>query len=436
MKIYRMLVVVGIVLIQANGANAQFGGFGNLIKKGLNQPANPPPTADSNATPTNTPSADSTTPTPNQTTTDQSQPTTPTTGSNSTNDSATLTNPNLPNKALSDEFASLSGLPPIFEAVKNCDGVKFAELIKNDTSVVNKTLYDMNWGRDGDDRYTQDKLKNRIWSYTPLDFAAAIGCTNIIQQLLDLGANINPYPNPSTIRLATAYKNLDAENILKAAKAKLEAAEKAKADEQAEKDTAALNEENASHKNERKEALQKQVLALLDQHTDSFGMANSRYRKFNGTVYDCAEPIEFLNRLFVFIPAESQYNDKPSDYTDLKERIEAEDKSLRENPWFKIEADCVLAPVQVASVTPDGLIVRLNSQQDVELLALLKNHPKQKSAVDGDVLGGQFFVLKKSPYQYTDALGVNRTIPSYDMGIVVPTPSGSVPKLPLPDASH
>ena len=87
-------------------------------------------------------------------------------------------------------------------------------------------------------------------------------------------------------------------------------------------------------------------------------------------------------------------------------------------------------------MTPDGLIVRLNSQQDIELLVLLKNHPKQKTVVDGDAIIDQLFVIKTSPYQYTDVLGAVRTIPAYDMGVIVPTPSGSVPKIPLPAASQ
>ena len=98
--------------------------------------------------------------------------------------------------------------------------------------------------------------------------------------------------------------------------------------------------------------------------------------------------------------------------------------------------DCSLAPVLVKQVTQDGLIVRLNSEQDVELLVLLKNHPKQKTVVDGDAIIDLMFVVKNLPYQYTGVLGQIRTISSYDLGVVVPPPTGLVPKLPLPDANR
>jgi hypothetical protein len=143
-----MLVIVGIVLLQVSGANAQFGGLGKLINKESNKPANPPPTAGSNATSTNPP------------TTDQSKKTSDAAGANSAN----------------SVKASTSGLPPIFDAAQNCDDVKFAELFKRDISTVNKTLYDV---MVDDSRYS-----NPYKNYTLLTFTAASGCTNIIQQLL------------------------------------------------------------------------------------------------------------------------------------------------------------------------------------------------------------------------------------------------------------
>jgi hypothetical protein len=219
----------------------------------------------------------------------------------------------------------------------------------------------------------------------------------------------------------------------------LKEAKKAQVTELAEKKEARAKEETAKREKEnaaKNGTVQKQVSALLDHPTDLFGIANSRYRKFNGTVYDCAEPIEFLNRLYAFLPVESQYHDNPSSLEEIKGRVEAESKWVHQNPWYKIRNDCSLSPVLVKQVAPDGLIVRLNSQQDVELLVLLKNHPKQRTVVDGDAIIDQLFVIKTSPYQYTDVFGAIRTIPSYDMGVIVPTPSGSVPKLPLPDVSQ
>jgi ankyrin repeat protein len=482
--------------------------------------------------------------------TDRPTTTTNTTGANPANVAGTISNPQNP---------SISGLPPIFEAAKKCDDFQFAALLKKDISTVNKTLYDMNWGRDGDDRYTEDEFKNRICNYTLLDFAAANGCTNIIQQLLDMDVDVNNPQSVPPISLAAGNGRLEAVKMLLQAKANrqgtmdaavekgnievlqtlidagasggnglldeavakgqletvqillklpkepgdtdeygytrreamrtaiekgnldmvkafvaadeevsderdnddranmrdtltqvainanqadilayLKEAKNAQVAELADKKAAIAKEEADKQEKEtaaKNQAVQKQVLDLLDHPTDLFGMANSRYRKFNGTVYDCAEPIEFLNRLYAFLPVEGQYNDNPDSLKEIKDRVEAESKWVHENPWYKIQNDCSLSPVLVKQVTPDGLIVQLNSQQDEEILVLLKNHPKQKTAVDGDAIIGQLFVLKTSPYQFTDVLGAVRTIPSYDMGVVVP-PAGSVPKLPLPDASQ
>jgi ankyrin repeat protein len=115
----------------------------------------------------------------------------------------------------------------------------------------------------------------------------------------------------------------------------LKEAKKTQATELAEKKAAIAKEEAAKQEKEtaaNNQTVQKQVLALLDHPTDLFGMANSRYRKFNGTVYDCAEPIEFLNRLYAFLPVESQYNDNPDSLKEIKDRVEAESKWLHENP--------------------------------------------------------------------------------------------------------
>ncbi len=196
---------------------------------------------------------------------------------------------------------------------------------------------------------------------------------------------------------------------------------------------AALEKEQATQG----EGYKKKVQDALDHPNDVYGLTNSRYRKFNGKVYDCAAPIEFLNRLDAFNPIRDDFNKQTESVRKpVKGRLEEEANWLDDNPWNKVREDCSLMPVLVKQVTPDGLIVRLNSQVDEEILVFLKNHPKQKTYVDGDVMIVQLFVMKTSPYHYTGALGAMRTIPAYDFGVVVPAPSGSVPKIPVPDTSR
>jgi hypothetical protein len=516
MNSYRMLVVAGMVLIQVSGANAQFGGLGNLINKkanDLNKPTNPPPPADSNTSPTNLPASD------------QTKTTTATAKANSANESATTGSPK--ETAVSDVKKSDSSLPPIFQAIEQCDGVQFAELVKQNMASVNKAVTIR-------EEYPDGKWKNI--RMTPLEYASKYGCTNIISQLLDFEVAVTPnasklaaangrveaikmllkakaYPQDG-MKEAIQNGHIDAMQALRAGGADmlkeiyprtfsglvsdgkvemlqfllkhlpkksyqsyihdgLEAAERdGKLDmvkifvadgEKIEKEdiqlavaanqpemvaylketkkaqeSAAANQSAAAEKEKAdKEAAAhsdfvKKVKETLDHPTDLFGMASSRYRKFNGKVYDCAEPIEFLNRLYAFLPIESGYSDKPSSFNELKDQIEAESKWIHGNPWFNIQNDCSMIPVQVKQVISDGLIAQLNDAS----LVLLKNHPKQKTFVDGSVMAEPIFVIKTSPYQYTDVLGAVRTIPAYDMGVVVPTPTGSVPKLPLPDAGR
>ena len=537
-----MLVIVGIVLLQVIGANAQFGNFGNLINKKLNtlnKPTNQPPPTVSDTIPTNQLPAAQT-----ETTNDAKV-------ANSANDAGTVSNPQ--DTTASGVEASTSSLPPIFQAIEQCDGVQFAKLMKKDMSLINMKV----------NIRKVDKYGNRYdISMTPLEYASQFGCTSIIQQLLDMDVDVNSVEKGdageglAAISFAAGNGRLEAIKMLLKAKANpsdgiTEACENghadalqalidggaglyggspgleinlsvlvddlirkgsadvlqvflkglAKGDPQKKyqesddftsglhaaerqgkldnvkifvangakvektdfqlaiaannsdmlaylketknaQDAAAADQAAAAEKEKAdKEAAAnadfiKRTKDALDHPADLFGMANSRYRKFNGTVYDCAEPIEFLNRLYTYNTVDAQYNDGRSPLKVLSGQIEAESKWLQGSPWYKIGNDCTLSPVQVKQVTSDGLIVRLNSQQDVELLVLLKNHPKQKTAVDGDVIIGQLFVLKTSPYQYTDISGAIRTIPSYDMGVIVPTPSGSVPKVPLPAASQ
>jgi hypothetical protein len=157
-----------------------------------------------------------------------------------------------------------------------------------------------------------------------------------------------------------------------------------------------------------------------------FGLADTRYREFNGKVYDCAEPIEFLNKLNAYYTILNQYPNQ-------QEFLQKAANPLEANPWYKAADDCSIFPVLVKQVMTDGLIVRLNSPVEEEILVFLKNHPKQKVYVDGDLMGAHLFVMKTDRYQYTDALGTLHTIRAYDFGKVVSPPSGAVEKLPLPD---
>src|ERR1022692_4292924 len=106
--------------------------------------------------------------------------------------------------------AQTSGLPPIFEVAKNCDDVQFAALLKKDISTVNKTLYDST--------IDVSRFTNPYKNYTLLAFAAANGCTNIIQQLLDMDAEVNP-ALVSPLGEAAANGHMEAVKMLLQAKA-------------------------------------------------------------------------------------------------------------------------------------------------------------------------------------------------------------------------
>jgi ankyrin repeat protein len=554
-NVCRILVILGIVLMPVSRASAQFGNLGNLINKELNKKTTttPPPT-------------------------DKSKATTDAAATNSTKpigDSQT--------SPVSGDEASTLNLPPIFEAARQGDEIRFSELLKKDMSSINKTVEEAsgrrfdssNQKRNSSGKIIPDegaKFKN----YTLLIFAAAKGSTNIIQQLLDLEADVNAnntvlrplsfaagnghieavkmllnakadpndgvkaacenghadvlkalleakgngrfytpsdfyeklltgaiakgqleivqillnsqtnknngdeYERRGVFRKAVAKGDIDIIKAFVAAREDLsderddldrstgktlvqiaiaanqgdtvtylKEAKKAQLVAVAAKEAAKTNadEEVLAARNKEKaagdEVLKKKLLAFLDHPIDLFGMKNSRFRRFDGKVYDCAEPIEFLNRLTAFFFIEGQYNDHKGSFTDIAGRIEAESKWLHDNPWYGTQRDCSLSPVLVKQVTPDGLIVRLNSRQDEEILVFLKNHPKQKTAVDGEALlvaaadgnlgADNLFVVKMKPYQYTGVLGVIRTIPAYDLGVVVSVPSGSVAKLPLPE---
>ena len=188
-----MLVVAGIVLIQVSGANAQFGNFGNLIKKLNKQTA-----------PTNQPQIA------------QPETTTNTAGDNSANDAGTINNSQ--NAAASNASASALNLPPIFEAARQGDGVKFAELLKTNISSVNKTLDQASGLRFYND-FDHPKIDSgghiipdpaeKFKDYTLLDFAAENGCTNIVQQLLDVGVDFEAPRRIITSDLAAANGHMN-----------------------------------------------------------------------------------------------------------------------------------------------------------------------------------------------------------------------------------
>ncbi len=279
--------------------------------------------------------------------------------------------------------------------------------------------------------------------------AIANGSIDIVKAFVaaheDVSDTRTDYTGKTLVQIATAKNHPEVVAYLKEAEKDQAAAVVEKETEKAKmkSDRLAAKEKEKATENE---TIQKKLLSYLDHPIDLFGMANTRYRKFNGTVYDCAEPIDFLNRLSAFMFVLGQYNNRAESLIAIKERIESESRWLNNSPWYKIRQDCSILPVQVRQVTPDGLVVRLNSEQDVTILVLLKNHPKQKTAVDGDALvktavdgsvSGEYqFVIKTNPYRYAGAFGEIRTIPSYDLGIVIPAPSGSVVKLPIPDASQ
>jgi hypothetical protein len=505
MNIIRMLVIVGFVLIQVGDANAQFGNLGNLINKklnNLNTPTNQPPNTNPNTTSNNQPPAD------------QSN--------------------NPQNPPASSVKASTSSLPALYQAIEQCDGVQFGELLKKDISSVNKKVEIRKVYPDGQ------------WENiptTPLEYASQYGCTNIISQLLDYEVEVTSY---ATV-LAAANGRLEAIKMLLKAKAypmdgvkaavenghadvlkalieggahisvedietevvdlrvpvkkgnigmvqvvlkelakgdpqksyhkiekftlgfheaerqgkldivkifvadgvKVERTdiqeaiaanqsdmvaylrETKKAQEAAAADQAAAAEKVKADQDAASNAeLDKKIKDSLDHPDDAYGLADSRYRKFNGKIYDCGEPITFLNRLNTFNAIYDQYHNTKAELL-----IDAA-KSSQTNPWLKVANDCSLLAVLVKQVTPDGLIVRLNSPSDQEVLVLLKNHPKQDKYVDGDVMIARLFAIKTKPYHYTGVLGVAQTIPAYDFGVVVPPPSGSVEKIPLPEADH
>lgn len=229
MNIYRMLVCVGIVLIQVSGANAQFGngGLGGLINKKLNQlitPTNQPPAVVINPAQTVQPpvvvldavsvaqspvAVSSATPT-NQPPAAQPETTTATGGNNSVN---TSDQPSRTTK-IRTEAQSSPSIPPLFEAARQCDESRFAALLKKDMSYINKTVEQV--PEAGSGRY-------KFGSYTPLAFAAGSGCTNIIQQLLDLEVNVNGAyegeDDATPIKLAAGNGHLEAVKILLKAKA-------------------------------------------------------------------------------------------------------------------------------------------------------------------------------------------------------------------------
>ena len=545
MNTHRRLVCVGIVLILVSGANAQFGDMGSLLNKKLNKlttPTNQPPAVVSDVVSTaQPPAAVSSVQQP----TVQPATTTDTSGGNSTDDSGTKSKH--PRKKTTDSAAESSVadssvvLPPLFEAAEKCDEVQFVEALKKDMSSVNKSIQDI---------IGTGNLGKKAF-YTPLDYAAEKGCTNIIEKLLDLEVDVNGHDSygGSPLQRAVANGHLEAVKILLKAKANpatalklacknnhaeiLEALiaaggrryvdlhllseaaqggypeivrvilrELGKADPEknyqnrggsesyvnifchaakkgnldivkmfvadganlysqgdygktvkqnaiegnqsevlaylkndAEKDQAAAQTVSREAKEKEEEAkygpLKKQLLDALNHPRDVFDLANARYRKINGKVYDCAEPLEWLNRYSNATHVKATIDNSPSGawLTPVRQRQEEERKWLTENPWLK--AKIYLEGFKVIQVTSDGLIVQLNEGR-----ALLKNHPKQKTFVDGDANIEAIFVVPSSPYTYKNQFGEQQTILAYDLGAIIKPPSGSVEKLPLPNANN
>ena len=104
---------------------------------------------------------------------------------------------------------SLNLLPPIFEAARQCDGTRFAELLKTNISFLNKTL-----GQVQSDLLIMQDEPVKFKNYTLLDFAAENGCTNIVQQLLDLGADVEPRSIVLPLSLAASNGHLEVMKML------------------------------------------------------------------------------------------------------------------------------------------------------------------------------------------------------------------------------
>ena len=494
MNSYRMLVVVAMVLIQVSGANAQFGGLGDIVKKAkdLNKPAkkteNPPAQQSVPDQPANPP-AQKAAPDQPDVKEDYSTPRgcfdtimgTKDTQSRSQAFSQLDRNSNKYQKGGFDKGEchyyiaecyirgmnngyskpiygadiSLSQTP--VECIKRAiPKYKDAAELQNVPALVKLSEIF------ADER---SELKDLNKSLSNLALAAKLGDKASIDKLSQLyaagfaGVSDESEKDKSVVVLA-GVGNHDAQIVVSNKLAAAEALKKQQAalDEalkQKQQEEARLAAEKALQEQHLTDvANSKEIQNAIEHPMDLFGMGNSRYRKFDGKIYDCVEPIAALNKYFSYLPMVDKYgseNDKaavlysqigaeiknedntPADkMTEVQKALKNIDKSLRSSQWYKKKMDYVLTPpFVVRQVTSDGLIVEGNAGK-----FLLKNHPKQKGVVDGDVLTDTkvWFALKTKPFQFTDVSGAVRTIKSYDMGIVVPPPSGSVPKLPAPEA--
>jgi len=136
---------------------------------------------------------------------------------------------------LASVTAVADDLPPIFEAARQCDGVRFSELLKQDMSPLNKTVGNVlhlgfdDYKIDSHGNAMRDNDGNRVpdtrapfRDYTLLAFAAESDCTNIIQQLLDVGADVKKksvLSKYSPICLASGNGHIEAVKMLLEAKA-------------------------------------------------------------------------------------------------------------------------------------------------------------------------------------------------------------------------
>ncbi len=188
MNVCWSLIVAGMLLHQTSNANAQFGGgLGDLINKKLNKQNKPntqPPAAESVAT-NNTAAV------------------------NPVDDSGKRSQ----RKRTTDSAVEASVvLPPLFEAARQGDALQFAELLKKDMSSINKTVRQVS-GRRFDYGDVSNEVK-KFAEYTPLAFAAENGCTNIIQQLVDVEVDTKSLHDPIPLSLAAGNGHIEAVKML------------------------------------------------------------------------------------------------------------------------------------------------------------------------------------------------------------------------------
>lgn len=324
-------------------------------------------------------------------------------------------------------------LKTLMTAKGNCDSGGLGSLLTSSSSAGNVEITRIilkEWAK-RDSQNSESKGRHLHQDYvSAFRLAIAKGHLDVVKMFVADGADLSRQDESGKTVTQAAIEANQPEML-----AYLKEAKKEQDASKAQKRNARVKK-NAAEESAKSEEFKKKVQEDFEHPKDVYGLADSRCRKFNGKVYDCAEPIQFLN----WKAAVEAYNAfvlmremQPASLNEwLKERVRQENRKLAEHPWSKVKTAFSLGEVgvdmKVQQVIPDGLIVRLEDGP-----ALIKNHPKQKMLVDGDSIGALIFALKGNPYQYKDVLGATRTIRAYDFGVVVSPPSGLVAKFPIPE---